>query len=106
MTAISLTKRQNLSRSTEGPMWLPYIMCAVLLLTVVLSALSIIYCKDYSRRAFGELQQLQQVRDTVQVAWGQLLLEQSTWSTQARIQSHASKMLHMIVPSKTVVILS
>jgi len=99
MTTVSVAKVHGVSRTTTSSCWLPYAVCMILLSFVVLSALSIIYIKDYSRRSFSELQQLQQARDEAQVAWGQLLLEQSTWTTQARIQQLASYRLAMRVPA-------
>jgi len=98
MTTVSVANVQGVSRATTTHRWLPNLVFMTLLGFVVLSALSIIYIKDYSRRSFSELQQLQQARDQAQVAWGQLLLEQTTCTTQARIQSLASHRLTMQVP--------
>lgn len=76
-----------------------------LMLAILVTALGVIYVKDLERRLFSELQMLQQARDTFQVEWGQLLLEQNTWATQARIQSIAQQRLAMIVPSTPTVTL-
>ena len=69
-----------------------------LVIAVLVSAFSVVYVKDLNRRLFVELQSLQQVRDALQVEWGQLLLEQNTWATQARVQHIAQQGLEMVVP--------
>lgn len=66
----------------------------------LLSAFTLIYLKDLNRRLFIEYQQLQDTRQQYETNWGKLLLEQSTWSTQARIQSLAQKRLAMIYPNQ------
>jgi len=63
------------------------------------SALSVIYIKHDSRKIFSELNQLQASRDKMNVEWGQLQLEQSTWATQGRIERIARKSIGMSVPA-------
>ena len=72
---------------------------AVLIIAVLLSALSVIYMKDYSRRSFTELQMMQTDAQQANTVYNQLLLEESTWATQARIQQVATQDLHMETPS-------
>ena len=103
MTTVSVTKVHEVNRATTTKPWLANIVCLALLGCVVLTALSIIYVKDYSRRSFSELQGLQQARDEAQVIWGQLLLEQSTWTTQARIQNLATHRLNMNFPTAKII---
>ncbi len=75
-------------------------MTFILLVTLVLtSAFAVIYVKDMNRRLFVELQTLQSSRDRLHEEWGQLLLEQSTWATQSRIQHVAQDRLDMVMPS-------
>ena len=81
------------------------IMTLILALTVLLSAVSVIYIKTLNRRLFSELQTEQQLHDRLQVRWGQLLLEQSTWATQARVQKIASKQLHMSLPTSNNIVI-
>lgn len=84
-------KTMVLSRQTLG--------LALLVTLVLLSALAVVYVKDLNRRLIGDFQALQQSRDTLQVEWGQLLLEENTWSTQARVQQIAQQKLDMVVPA-------
>ncbi len=67
----------------------------VLLLLVVLSALAVVYSKHQSRKLFVELNSLQKSRDAMEVEWGQLQLEQSTWATSGRIEKLARQRLQM-----------
>ena len=76
-----------------------------LILAVFISALSVVYVQDQNRMLFSELSSLQQKRDAMHVEWGQLLLEESTWSTQARIQRLASSDLQMHLPKQKNIII-
>lgn len=80
------------------------IILSILLLCVLASACGVVYLKDLNRRLFFELQSLQQQRDELNVQAGQLLLEQNTWSTQARVQQIAQSVLTMDVPAKQIVV--
>lgn len=72
---------------------------ALLIAAVLLSALGVIDARHENRRLFTQLQQLRQQRDQLNVEWGQLLLEQSTWSTHARIEQMATQQLDMQLPA-------
>ncbi len=67
----------------------------LLLALVVLSALAVVYSKHQSRKLFVELNSLQKTRDAMEVEWGQLQLEQSTWATSGRIEKLARQRLGM-----------
>jgi len=67
----------------------------ILLVLVVLSALAVVYSKHQSRKLFVELSSLQKSRDAMEVEWGQLQLEQSTWATSVRIEKLARQRLQM-----------
>lgn len=83
-----------------------FLIVVALVLGVMGSALGVVYAKYESRKLFVELQQLQNKRDAMNVEWGQLQLEQSTWATHGRIDRVARKKLGMINPShETVVII-
>lgn len=73
---------------------------AVLFLCVFASAVAVVYMKDLNRRLFIQYQGLQQTQQQYDVNWGRLLLEQSTWSTQARVQYVATQNLGMVMPSR------
>lgn len=72
---------------------------ALLIAALFLSALAVIDARHENRVLFAQLQQLRQQRDQLNVEWGQLLLEQSTWSTHARIEQLATQQLDMQMPS-------
>lgn len=73
----------------------PFNLIAVLLLVVVTSV-SVVYSKHQARKLFVELQALGNDRDNMDVEWGQLQLEQSTLSTQARVELKARDQLGMV----------
>jgi cell division protein FtsL len=70
-------------------------LTALLTLLVLASALGVVYAKHRSRTLFVQLNQLQQHRDAMNVEWGQLQLELSTWATHSRIERTARRRLHM-----------
>jgi cell division protein FtsL len=74
------------------------IVVAVLWVAVLLSSLGVIYAKQESRNRFNELQKLTRARDDLDIEWGQLQLEQSTWATHARVEQVARSDLHMTTP--------
>ena len=65
---------------------------------ILLSALGVVTIKDRNRRLFIQYQTLLAQQQSQQINWGKLLLEQSTWSAQARIQAFAHNKLAMYVP--------
>lgn len=76
-------------------------------LVVLLTLMSIVYFKDVNRRLFMQSQTLQSTLQDEKVRQGQLLLEQSTLTAQARIESVAQNQLKMMIPvSAKVVVLS
>lgn len=89
---------------TSSPLWAvlshkQLLAFATLALSVFLTAVGVVYMKDLNRRLFIQYQDMQQTQQQYNVAWGKLLLEQSAWSTQARVQYVAKNKLHMVVPS-------
>ncbi len=77
------------------------IAVAVLWLAVLVSALGVVYGKQQARNRFNELQKLTTQRDDLDIEWGQLQLEQSTWATHGRVERVAHDELGMITPSAT-----
>ncbi|MDH2431630.1 cell division protein FtsL [Pokkaliibacter sp. MBI-7] len=74
------------------------ILIAVLMTMVVASAVAVILSSHWNRKQFNELQQLERQRDRLEVEWGQLLLEESTWSAHSRVETLARDRLHMFSP--------
>ncbi len=99
-------RRKLLTKPTVW--WLTWqrLLLAVLMLAVLTSAFAVIYTRDLNRRLFYHLHELHRERDRLHVEWSQLLLEQSTWSTHARVEQIAEDKLHMMIPkAKDVVII-
>lgn len=71
---------------------------AVLLFTVMASAVGVIYSKHLNRKLFVELQQLNKSIDFLEIEWGRLQLEQSAWSDHGRIEKIAREKLKMALP--------
>lgn len=66
-----------------------------LVLVIVASAIGVIYSKHQNRMLYVELRELEVKRDNLNVDWGRLQLEQSTWATHGRVESAARKRLKM-----------
>ena len=62
---------------------------------VLVSALGVVYAKHKNRKLYAELAVLQKQRDNMDVEWGRLQLEQSTWATHGRIEKIARQKLNM-----------
>lgn len=68
----------------------------VMLLLVVASAVGVVYSKHSGRELFIELQALANERDSMDVEWGKLQLEQSTLTTQGKVERAARDQLGMV----------
>jgi len=69
-----------------------------LVLVLVACSLGIVTAQHKARKIFIELQQEQELAKKMEVEWGQLQLEQSTWAMHARIEKIAAAYLQMQVP--------
>ncbi len=65
---------------------------------VFFSAIKVVIARHDTRKLFVEIQKLEKGRDSLNEEWGRLQLEQSTWATDARIESVSKTELHMIEP--------
>lgn len=74
----------------------------VMVLAAVLLAVSIVVValRHESRVLFGQLQTLRAERDALNTEWGQLLLEEGTWSEHGRIEQMARTRLNMNIPGR------
>ncbi len=70
-----------------------------LLLIAVASALSVVNSNHRARKLFIELEAEQKRMRELDVEWGQLQLEQSTWASHARIEKVAREKLAMKPPA-------
>ncbi len=76
----------------------PVLLTLVFAIVCVGSALAVIYTKHESRKLFVGLEQLTTERDELNIEWGQLQIEQSTWATHARIEQVATDDLSLSRP--------
>ena len=76
----------------------PILLITVFVMVCFLSALAIVYTKHESRKLFVELENLTTERDALNIEWGQLQIEQSTWATHARIERIAVEEMSLIRP--------
>lgn len=66
--------------------------------SILLSALTLVYVTNTTRSLHASLQQELVLHDRLYIQWGQLLLEKSSLTTQARVQSVAETKLDMLIP--------
>ena len=76
----------------------PFFFLLTLLIAVLVSALAIIYTTNEHRMSFSELQRLEQHNHQLRLQWGQLLLEQASLATPARVEELAGGKLQMRLP--------
>ena len=76
----------------------------LLLLIALACALSAVTANHRARRIFIALEHEQQRNKALEVEWGQLQLEQSTWAGHARIEKLAREKLQMKSPASNRVI--
>ena len=69
-----------------------------LALVCLVCALGLVTAQHRARRMFAQLTKEQETAKQIDVEWGQLQLEQSTWAMHARIERIASGYLQMRVP--------
>ena len=79
----------------------PFLLVSVFAVVCVLSAMALIYTKHESRKLFVELERLTHQRDELNIEWGQLQIEQSTWAQHARIEQVATDDLSLVRPDAT-----
>ncbi len=85
--------------------WLSRLVTLGLVAGVVGSALALVNAKHESRQLFVELERLKGERDRLQIEWGQLQLEQSTWATHARMESLGRGELALVTPAPEDIVL-
>ncbi len=81
-----------------------FLLVFVFAVVCVLSSIALVYTKHESRKLFVELEALTDERDGLNIEWGQLQIEQSTWAQHARIEQVAVKDLGLVRPSATEVL--
>lgn len=71
----------------------------ILLLLALVSALATVSSNHRARNLFTELEREQTRMRNLEVEWGQLQLEQSTWAGHARVEKIARDKLRMKPPA-------
>ena len=74
-------------------------MLMVLLVAVLVSALAVVYSTNSYRSTFSQVEQQEQQTHYLQLQWGQLLLEQASLATPARVEELATDKLKMVLPT-------
>jgi len=77
--------------------WLPLLL-PLLWLAVLGSAVQVIYARHTARDLFVRLEKLNAERDSLDMDWGRLQLEQSFWSSNAFVERVANAKLRMSLP--------
>ncbi len=70
----------------------------ILLAVLAACALALVTSQHQARKLYVELQKEQDAARQIEVEWGQLQLEQSTWATHARVEKLAVQSLGMRAP--------
>lgn len=76
-----------------------FMLQLVLWLAVLMSALAVVYSTNNYRETFTELKMAERTEQNLQLRWGQLLLEQASLATPARVQELATEKFQMLVPT-------
>ncbi|APE29796.1 cell division protein FtsL [Halomonas aestuarii] len=74
------------------------LLVALLLAACLASALGVITTSHLTRDQYARLQHLEREHQQLQTEWGQLLLEESAWSSPARVERLAQERLEMRLP--------
>ena len=77
-----------------------FVLVLILIAANVFTGVGIVYSKHTLRKEFIGLQKLQNRFDELQVEWGRLQLEQSTWLAHSRVEKLAREELDMSLVHK------
>lgn len=71
----------------------------VLLAILIACAVGIVTAQNEARRLFVDLQQIEADARKMNIEFGQLKLEQSTWAMHSRVEKIALERLHLRLPT-------
>jgi cell division protein FtsL len=71
----------------------------ILFLSVLMNALVVVYTTNQYRMNLSQLEHANYEANTLQLQWGQLLLEQASMSAPSRVQERAEDVLKMVTPN-------
>ncbi len=77
----------------------------LLFISIFISALEVVMSRHEARKLFVEIQMLEKTRDDLNEEWTRLLLEQSTWATDVRIEAIARNEMGMKPPVNSVLVI-
>jgi cell division protein FtsL len=80
-------------------------MFLLLLLCLLASGLGVVKTTHENRYVFNRLQELKNEANELSVEWGQLLIEQSTFGVEGRIEQKAIDQLGMRVPDVSQIVM-
>ena len=81
------------------------LVALIVAVAVFASGVQIVTAKHQSRQLFAELEALKREEARLQVDWGRLQLEQSTWATHPRVEALAGEQLELVVPDEDQVVI-
>ena len=71
------------------------VVTSILFLAVIASAVTVVRTHHIRRSLLVELDEVDAQRDRLQVEWGRLQIEQSTWAASDRIERTAAEKLNL-----------
>ena len=80
------------------------LLVTVLTVAVLASGIGVAYTDHLNRQLFVRMQKLQAERDTLEIEWELLQLEQSTLVTDSAVEETARKRLNMLTPDPSEVL--
>lgn len=107
MTTIvrTVAHRREIPNTSLVPTYKLGMGTTLLILAVLFSGLLVIYIADLNRRLLIEIEASRTNQNQIHLEWGKFLLEQTTWSSQARIQNIALEELGMQTPQNNQVVM-
>lgn len=72
----------------------------ILLALLMASAVALVTSQHRARTLYAELERERQTAKQIETEWGQLNIEQSTWSMHSRIEKVATSRLRMTAPAQ------
>lgn len=107
MQSGALTQDKVVSKEENLVLFLPELRILFLIIIVFISGLGLVYIKDLNRHLYIQNQKMMDNFSQLMVEKNKLLLEQSSWAKQDRVQNIAEAQFSMQIPSvKEVVILN
>ena len=79
-------------------------LLTLLVITLMLSAIAVIYSKYQSRLVFMEIQKKEKELDDYEVEWGRLQLELTTLTEENRVEIEARNRLLLTLPTQDKII--